>query len=74
MDVDNYRVLLSALIAALPTVMSLAIIAIIAFPTTKTGLKKTKIYWGFAYFLLVIIGLFIASIFINIGSLGLRIK
>jgi len=70
LDVENYRALLTALIAALPTVMSLGIIALIAFLTTKIGIKKTKYYWGFACFLMIVIGLFIASIFINIGSLA----
>lgn len=41
-----------------------------AFPTTRTGIRNTKWYWIFAYSLMVIIGLFIATIFINIGSLA----
>ncbi len=70
MNIENFRALLSALIAALPTVMSLGLIAILAFPTTKAGLKNEKYYKIFITFLIPIIGLFIVSIFLNISSLA----
>ena len=70
MDIENFGSLLSALIAALPTVMSLGIIAILAFPTTKIGLKSTKYYMIFSAVLMPIIGLFIISIFLDISSLA----
>lgn len=69
MDIENFRSLLSALIAALPTVMSLGIIAILAFPTSKTGLKNTKYYNIFTFFLFPIIGLFNVAIFFNMLAL-----
>ena len=62
MDVENFRSLLSALIAALPTVMSLGLLAILAFPTTKAGLKNEKYYKIFSTILFPIIGLFVVSI------------
>ena len=70
MDIENFRTLLSALIAALPAVMSLGLIAILAFPTTKTGLKDEDYYKKFITFLIPIIGLYIAAILVNIGALA----
>jgi len=69
MDIENFRSLLSALIAALPTVMSLGIIAILAFPTSKTGLKNENYFKIFTSFLIPIIGLFNVAIFFNILAL-----
>lgn len=70
MDIENFRSLFSALIAALPTVMSLGIIAILAFPVTKTGLKNEKYFKAFTIGLISIIGLFNIAIFVNIAALA----
>ncbi len=70
MDIENYRALLSALISALPMVMSLGLLAILAYPTSKTGLKNEEMYKKFTRFLIPILCLFMVAIFLDISSLS----
>ena len=66
MDIESARLALSALIAALPTVMSLGLVAILAYPDTKLRYKKNRnIYWKFLIGLVFILILFTSSIILD---------
>lgn len=68
MEIENLSTLLSALIAALPTVMSLGIVAILAFPS-RGGPVNTNKYYICSGLFVPIIALFISALIINIHSL-----
>ncbi len=57
MEIENLSILLSALIAALPTVMSLGIVAILAFPSRRGPVSTDKYY--------ICTGLFVPVLFLN---------
>ena len=58
MNIEDIRFLLSALLQALPTVLSLGLIALFAFPKTRKGIKNRKMYAIFM-FVLIMLSVFI---------------
>lgn len=71
MEIENFRILLSALIAALPTVMSLGLIALFAFPRNSGGhILNTSVFNRSIKKLYLLITSFSCAIFINIAALA----
>ena len=71
MDIANIRFLLSALIAALPTVMTLGLIAVAAFPRDKAEwIKNTELYNKSICGIIILFSLFITAVLINMSNLA----
>ena len=70
MEIDTARILLSTMIASVPTVFSLALIGLFAFPTTRAGwVKSTKWFNISLSVILILVLLSSISILINYSSL-----
>ncbi len=70
MDIENIRILLSALIAGLPTVMSLILVVLVAFPRGRAGfIKNTDIYSKSLCGVILLVGLLATSVMINLLNL-----
>ena len=69
MEIDTARNLLSTLTVMIPTVMTLCLITLFAFPRTHTGwIKNTKIYEGALFNTLWLLILSAITILLNITS------
>ena len=66
MDIVNIRILLSALIAVVPTVMSLILVMLTAFPRGNAGfIKNTSIYNKSLTGIIFLVGISTISVMIN---------
>ena len=69
MEIDTARYLLSTLTAMIPTVMSLCLITLFAFPRTNAGwIKNTKIYEAALFNIIWLFILSSITIILNINS------
>ena len=69
MELVTARIFFSTMITAIPTLMSLCMIALFAFPRTRANwIKDTKLYYGSMYALIFIVGLSMVTIILIIEA------
>ena len=68
MDIENLRFLLSALIQALPTVVSIALVAFFAFPK-KGKVKRQSTYIAFLFVFIALILVASVTIYFDVITL-----
>jgi len=69
MEIETARILLSTMIATVPMVFSLCLIALFAFPRSRTGVKSTKWFDVSLVIIWILVLASSASVLLNYSSL-----